>query len=415
MSKSVIIIGGGIIGIMSAYYLRKAGHQVTIVDKTAMRSGCSYMNAGLITPSHFIPFAAPGMIKKGLKYLLSPSGPFYLSPRVNCNFVRWLRIYNSKCVKSHVDYAISHLKNISMLSKQLFEELAAKFDFGYDQKGLLMMYITKDVEISEKSVAKMAKKVGIECHEVSIDEIRSMQGGVEVIAKGGVYFPGDAHILPDKLMKVLKKFLEKNGVQFLVDNSVQDFDVRGGKIENLKGLEQKKDFDEVILCTGSWSTQLLQKVGIKVPVEPGKGYSFENEPAKIHFKIPSVLIESRVALTPMGSSLRIGGAMEIAGINEQIRNKRVHGMRNSLEHYYPELEVQFPVQSDIKSGLRPCSPDGLPYIGRSKKIKNLIIATGHTMQGISQGPASGKLVSEIVSEKETSIDVEAFDPERYDQ
>jgi D-amino-acid dehydrogenase len=149
-------------------------------------------------------------------------------------------------------------------------------------------------------------------------------------------------------------------------------------------------------------------------MQAGKGYSFTLADIEKNIQIPSIFLEARVAVTPMGNSLRFGGTMEITGIDHGISMNRVKGIVDSIPKYYPDMNVAVPDVKDVWHGLRPCSPDGLPYIGRSSQIKNLTIAAGHSMMGLSQGPGTGKLVSEILNQEKVSIGLTAFSPERFD-
>ena len=148
-------------------------------------------------------------------------------------------------------------------------------------------------------------------------------------------------------------------------------------------------------------------------MQSGKGYSFTLDSVQKNLRIPSLLLEGRVAVTPMGSSLRFGGTMEINGTDRSINMNRVKGIVETIPQYYPEMAIQVPDQKNVWNGLRPCSPDGLPYIGRSSQYKNLLIATGHSMMGLSLGPATGKLVAELVNESSLSMDISKFNPERF--
>jgi D-amino-acid dehydrogenase len=168
-----------------------------------------------------------------------------------------------------------------------------------------------------------------------------------------------------------------------------------------------------VLAAGSWSGIMASKLGITLPMQAGKGYSFTVEDVKKNVRIPTIFLEERVAVTPMGNSLRFGGTMEITGIDHSINMNRVKGIVNSIPNYYPDMKVTMPKKDVVWHGLRPCSPDGLPYIGRSTKISNLIMATGHSMMGLSLGPGTGKLVSELVDRISTSIKMSAFSPERF--
>jgi D-amino-acid dehydrogenase len=240
-----------------------------------------------------------------------------------------------------------------------------------------------------------------------------LEPDVKVNARGGVYFPGDAHITPQDFVSQLIQFLKTEGVIFHTNTEVTDFAVAGGNLQSIITSKGRFSFDQVILATGSWSGVMAKELDLNLPMQAGKGYSFTIPKVEKNTRIPSIFLEARVAVTPMGNSLRFGGTMEITGVDHSINMKRVKGIVDSIPNYYPEMKVEMPAVEKVWHGLRPCSPDGLPYIGRSKKYKNLILATGHSMLGISLGPGTGKLVSEIVNEEKLSIDLSMFNPERF--
>ncbi|MFM7193449.1 MAG: NAD(P)/FAD-dependent oxidoreductase, partial [Bacteroidota bacterium] len=163
-----------------------------------------------------------------------------------------------------------------------------------------------------------------------------------------------------------------------------------------------------------WSGQVGKQLKLSMPMQAGKGYSFTLPDVEKNVRIPSIFLEARVAVTPMGRTLRFGGTMEIVGVDHSINMERVRGIVESIPQYYPEMNVSMPQPNEIWHGLRPCTPDGLPYIGRSSRYSNLVIATGHAMMGLSLAPATGLLVKEIVGEEQTSMQLEAFGPERFE-
>ena len=409
------IIGGGIIGLSSAYYLAKAGHQVTIIEQSEMKDGCSFGNAGMIVPSHLIPLAAPGMISKGIRWMFNPSSPFYVKPRLSGDLIKWGYHFYKSATKEHVERSAPALKEISLFSKSMFKQLSTElpFDFGYHERGLLMLYKTKETEHEEMVTAAHANSHGIEAHVISAEEVQKLEPDVRVKVRGGVYFPGDAHITPQLLLNQLIHQLKDNGVIIKAQTAVTDFIIESGKIKLVKTSTEEFLFDEIVLATGSWSALVAAKLNLSLPMQAGKGYSFTLQNVEKNVRIPSIFLEARVAITPMGNTLRFGGTMEITGIDHRISMNRVKGIVDSIPNYYPEMKVDMPKQEEVWHGLRPCSPDGLPYIGRSKKIKNLVIATGHSMMGISLGPGTGKLVSEIIEETKNSISMNAFNPERF--
>ena len=413
--KNIAIIGGGIIGLSTAYYLNKAGHRVTIFDKGNLQDNCSIGNAGMIVPSHIIPLAAPGMISKGIRWMFNSKSPFYVRPRLNGDLIKWgLKFYAHANLK-HVERSIPALKEISTLSKNLYRQLADEkiFDFGYQERGLLMLYKTNETEKEEVEAAHLANKCGIEAQVLSLAEIQRLEPEVRVMAKGGIYFPGDAHLIPQQLISELIQYLQKEGVAIFTNTDVADFMVKGEKVLSAQVKQEHHSFDEFVIATGAWSGIFCSKLKIDLPMQSGKGYSFTLDNVAKNVRIPSLLLEGRVAVTPMGSSLRFGGTMEINGTDRSVNMNRVKGIVETIPNYYPEMSVEVPDPKMIWNGLRPCSPDGLPYIGRSSKYKNLIIATGHSMMGLSLGPATGKLVSELVNETQTSMDISKFNPERF--
>jgi D-amino-acid dehydrogenase len=415
MMKKVAVIGGGIIGLSTAFYLDKAGHEVTIFDESNLSDNCSVGNAGMIVPSHLIPLAAPGMISKGIRWMFNSKSPFYVKPRMNGDLIRWGLKFYSNSNKRHVEKSIPVLKEISLLSKSLFQKLNAEriFDFGYHERGLLMLYQTKETESEEVEAAHIANKNGVEAQVLSLNEIQKLEPEVKISARGGVYFPGDAHLTPQLLIKNLIKYLEAKGVVINTRTKISNFTLENGSIKRVEVRGGQRSFDEYILATGAWSGIFSSRLKIDLPMQGGKGYSFNVTNTKNKIKIPTLLLEGRVAVTPMGESIRFGGTMEINGTDRSVNMNRVKGIVETIPGYYPELQVGMPLQQDVWSGLRPCSPDGLPYIGRSKSYDNLIIATGHSMMGLTLGPATGLLVSEIVADHKTSMDISPFDANRF--
>jgi D-amino-acid dehydrogenase len=369
----------------------------------------------MIVPSHIIPLAAPGMISKGIRWMFNSKSPFYVRPRLSGDLIRWGLKFYAHANHQHVERSIPALKEISTLSKNLYKEIAKEpdFNFGYEERGLLMLYQTRETEKEEAEAATLANRSGVEAHVLSSEEIQRLEPEVKVKSRGGIYFPGDAHLIPHTLVSNLIQHLQKQGVAIFSETSVEDFSVSRDNIISLQVQKERPEFDEFIIATGAWSGPFCSKLNIDLPMQSGKGYSFTLQDVKNNVRIPSLLLEGRVAATPMGSSLRFGGTMEIGDTNRIINMNRVKGIVETIPKYYPEMSVNVPDVKTVWSGLRPCSPDGLPYIGRSHKFKNLIIATGHSMMGLSLGPATGKLVTELVNETHTSMDLSKFNPERF--
>jgi D-amino-acid dehydrogenase len=410
-----IIIGGGIIGLASAYYLLKSGWKVTIVDKGELSDNCSHGNAGMIVPSHFIPLAAPGMMSKGIKWMFNSKSPFYVKPSLDLSLLSWGIKFMKSATAAQVDRAAPFLRDYHLLSKQLYEDLALEegFDFGLEKKGILMLYKTKKAGEEEIHVAREAQKLGLDVEILSREEAQAREPGIRLDVAGAVHYHCDAHLYPAALMAQLLKYVKDAGAEVLTHTEVAGYEIRHGEIKTVHTRNAPVDGDLIIMTGGSWLPQLSRLAGLSIPVMPGKGYSFMEENHTRPMVHPALLIEARVAVTPMNGQVRFGGTMELAAVNDHIHMKRVEGIVNAIPQYYPELNTSMPKKERIWYGFRPCSPDGLPYLGYSKKIKNLIIAGGHGMMGISLGPATGKVVAELANRTTTSVDIRLYDPERY--
>ncbi len=413
MSKKVIIIGGGIIGLCSAYYLRKEGHQVSIIDQSNMDAGASYVNAGYLSPSHIVPLSAPGVMKKGLKWMFNPSSPFYMKPRLEPDFLKWAIAFNNSCNASHVKKSIPIIKHITLMSQELYEDIkkAENFKFHYEKKGLLMLCQTERMLKEEIEAARIAKEEGLDAKEMSVADLKLLEPHVQHDVMGATYYLCDSHSTPNEFMAEMKSYLKQVGVQFFSNETVVDVEVSYQVIKSVMTTNEVHSADEFILSAGSWSNLLSKRLGINLLLEAGKGYRV-NSLTPTGITVPSILAERKVAVTPMNGFTRFAGTMEIAGINHNINKVRVDAIANAVKQYYPQIELTEAEKNTAACGLRPVSPDGMPYIGKSKNCKNLTIATGHAMMGWSMGTGTGRLVSEIVSEKQPSMDLKMFNPDR---
>ncbi len=410
MGKKVVIIGGGIIGLYSAYYLAKEGAQVTVIDKSDMTNGCSYGNAGMIVPSHIIPLAQPGVIQQGMKWMFNAKSPFYIKPALSLDLLAWLIQFYKNSNQEHVDKSMIPLRNLSFFSKELYQELARSTNkFEYQEKGLLMLYRTEKVGEEEIKTGKIAEKLGVEVGFLDQQEVKELEKDINVDALGAVHYKSDAHLSPNKLIAFLKEELDEIGVEIISNCSVMDFKVRESKIEEVVTNKGNFKADDFVIAAGSWSMEIAKKLGVKLHILSGKGYSFTLQNLLIKPTIPAILCEGKVAVTPFSDAVRFGGTMEITNCNDtKINMKRLQGIVENVNQFYPELKIDLPEKEKVWHGFRPCTPTGLPIIEKSRKIQNLTLATGHAMMGVSLAPASGKLVSELIMDKKTSIDISEF-------
>jgi D-amino-acid dehydrogenase len=410
MSKKVVVIGGGIIGLCAAYYLAKDGNEVTVIDASEMIDGASYGNAGMIVPSHIIPLAQPGVIQKGIKWMFNPKSPFYIKPSANLELINWLFKFYRNSNQTHVNNSMLHLKNLSFLSKELYQEFSKiNNDFLYQEKGLLMLFQSEKFGEEEIETGEIAKRFGVDVDFLNKAEIKNLEKETSINALGAVHYKTDAHLSPNLFLKFLKGELSKMNVKTLANTQILDFKIAKNTIQQVNTTKGLLQFDDIVVAAGSWSPQLLKKLGIKLSLLPGKGYSFNVSNQQNSPSIPAILCEGKVAVTPLGSSVRFGGTLEITNTNDtKINMKRLNGIVEHIHNFYPSFKLETPKKEEVWSGFRPCTPSGLPIIEKSEKYSNLFISTGHAMMGLSLAPATGKLVSELISDKKTSIDIAAF-------
>ena len=401
-------------GLSTAYFLRKEGHQVTVIDKSNIRSGASFVNAGYLTPSHIIPLASPGKIAQGIKWMFDASSPFYIKPRWDTDFFKWAWYFHRSSTQAKVEKAIPVIKDINILSRGLYEGIKDSGDLGdfhLERKGLLMLYKTDKAFSHEMEVADRASGLGLEVSVLDGAQLASIEPDITIDAKGAIHYECDRHMSPTQLMPKMVDYLKRSGVKIKIDETVEDVILSQGKIVEVKTTKETYSADEIVMAAGSWSGILSKKMGIRLPLQAGKGYRI-NVSRPTGITMPAILMEASMAVTPMQDFTRFAGTMEFSGINNVIRKEKVKAIAEGAKNFYPELEIGQEEIADARCGLRPVSPDGIPYIGRTGNVRNLIFATGHAMMGWSLGPATGKLVTELVGGTETSMDISPFSPDR---
>ena len=416
-SKSVLICGGGVVGLCCAYYLAREGYRVTVVERGPEGSdSCVHGSAGYISPSHVIPLAAPGMVWKGMKWMMNPRSPFYIKPRIDGELMLWGWLFARACTQRHTDRAAPVLRDLCLGSRELFVEFAALTGNAFELKteGLLNLCKTQEgLDHEAHGLARIANELGVEARVLNPKETAALESKVKMDVVGSVYFPIDAHLTPRKFVPMLAELLGKIGVEFKWKTMVLGWRANAERIAALLTTSGEFAADEYVLTGGSWSPAMVAGLGLRLPMQPGKGYSLTIEKPRLNFTKSLILAERRVAVTPMGAKLRFGGTMEISGHSDNVRPERVQQIIAGAKNYFPELtDTDF---EGVKPwfGYRPVSPDGLPYIGRFGRYKNLTTASGHAMLGLTMAPISGLLVADILTGRKPRVDLSMLNPDRY--
>ncbi|HAM73772.1 MAG TPA: FAD-dependent oxidoreductase [Verrucomicrobiales bacterium] len=415
-SKHVLIVGGGVIGLCTAHYALERGHRVTLLERgPATHDSCSLGNAGMVVPSHFVPLAAPGAVALGLKWMWNPASPFYIKPRLDWDLLAWGWKFFRSANAAHVARSAPLIRDLSLASRALFADLAARHGdgFGFTPRGLLMFCKTPHALEEEARAAEQARSLGIPAEVLSAEAVAKLDPGVRYDIAGAVYFPKDCHLDPGRFIGAMTRSLVERGADLRFDSEVTDWSTSGDRVTGVETASGRVTADEYVVAGGSWSPGVARGLAARLPMQAGKGYSLTLKTPRQLPALCSIFTEARVAITPIGGALRFGGTMEIAGMDESINPVRVRGIIQAVPRYFPEFRPEDFEGVPVWRGLRPCSPDGLPYVGRLPRWRNASVATGHAMMGLSLGPITGRLMSEILSGDPPSMDLRLLDPSRF--
>lgn len=411
---SVLVVGGGVIGVCSAYFLAQEGFDVALVEQGDVAAGSSYGNAGLITPSDSLPLPAPGTLTKGLAWLLDPASPLYIPPRWDWELIRWLWRFraaaNGRTFQAHVPV----LQALSRRSLELAEAIIARehIDCHYRRRGLLILYRTSKGFEEGQHLAQLVKGFGLASEVWSRDAVAAKVPLVTDAVVGGMYFSTDAHLDPAAFVRGLAARLPAMGVHLHTHTEVIDFRVERGRVTTVVTTRGDWHPDQVVLAAGAWTPLLARHLGLRLPIQPAKGYSITVQRPEGFPELPLILDEAKVAVTPMGDRLRFAGTLELGGHSLTITRRRVEAIRQAVPRYL-QLDPAAQPLVELWRGLRPCTPDGLPIIGRPQGLANLVIAAGHCMLGMTQAAATGKLVADLISGRKPEIDIQPFRVERF--
>ena len=416
-SKSVIICGGGIVGLCSAYYLAREGYNVTLVERNgADRDHCALGSAGYISPSHVIPLASPGMVLQGLKWMTNSRSPFYIKPRLDSDLMRWSWLFWRACNRTQLQRAAPILRDLCLASRELYVELddITGHTFELKKEGLLNLCRTQEgLDHEAHGLARIANDLGVEARVLNARQTAELEPGAKMDIAGSVYFPIDAHLTPWRFASAMTPLLQEMGVRFQWNTTVFGWRTEGRRIAAVQTTSGDLLADEFVLAGGSWAPAMLAGLGLRLPMQAGKGYSLTLPKPRFHLKKSLILTERRVAVTPMGDTLRFGGTMEISGHSNFVRPERVEQIIAAARLYFPEFaDVDF---KGIKPwfGYRPVSPDGMPYLGRFNHFGNLTAACGHAMLGLTMAPISGLLVADVLAGRKPRVDLTLLNPNRY--
>ena len=414
----IVILGAGVIGVTTAHYLARQGHEVTVIDRQGGPAlETSFANAGEISPGYSSPWAAPGIPAKAVKWLFMRHAPLILQPQVDPATVRWLLALLRNCTSAR--YALNKARMVRLadysqvVQTALNEELGLEYD--HRTQGTLQLFRTQKQLDGIYKDTEVLREGGVPFEVLDQDGCIAAEPGLKAtrdLFVGGLRLPKDETGDCYKFTVALAAVAAANGVAFQYGTAIQGLIAEGGRVTGVKTDKGVVTADAYVLALGSYSPQMVKPLGMTLPVYPVKGYSITapivNEPAA---PVSTIMDESyKVAITRLGDRIRVGGMAEISGYNNVLPAQR----RNTLEHSVGSL---FPGAGDLKaasfwSGLRPMTPDGTPVIGKSP-IDNLFLNTGHGTLGWTMACGSARVLADLIDGRTPEIETADLGIARY--
>lgn len=403
-----VVIGGGIVGASAAYELSLRGWGVTLVDRAGVGSGCSHGNCGYVCPSHVFPLAKPGAIRATLPLIFRRNSPFAVRPRLDLGLLAWFLRFARCCTPEGVERTSVALDALLKSGKRRYEAVlkAEGFDAEYAPRGCLFIHEHEEhFEAFASDNRIIQERFGVGARRVDGRELVAMEPALRDGLAGAWYFECDAHLRPDAYLRGLREVLIRRGVEIREGCEVTDLSPAtpaGRRAQRAGTGAGDIEGDAFVVATGAWTPRLSRVIGAHLPIVPGKGYSvtFKDPPVRVG---RSMVFEAhRVAVTPFESGLRIGSTMEFAGYDESIRASRLDLLTDSASLYFRERVPR--TSEGAWFGWRPMVPDGRPYVDRAPRWDNVWVAAGHSMIGMSTGPATGQLVAEMVAGESPHLD-----------
>lgn len=409
----VLIIGGGVIGLACAWYLLREGRSVIVLERARPGDGASHGNCGTITPSHAPPLPEPGVITKGLKWMLRPDAPLYIRPRFDPGLWRWLLKFAAH--SNARDHARATRIRAALLnaSHAALETLVedAEIDCGYAQSGLLYVFRDEAEFAARARLPEQLQSIGISAETWDGGRTEREEPALRPGVAGGIWFPGDASLQPDRFVAGLAAAVRAAGGEIVEHAPVDGFEQQGGRVVGLRSGARCWRTPEIVLAAGAWSPRLARLLGFALPIQPGKGYSMTfPRPARAPSRA-LVLKEPSVCVTTWGDGFRLGSTMEFSGYDARLNPVRLAALRRAAAEYLHDPGEGEP--RETWQGWRPMTWDDLPVIGRAPRVDNVIVASGHGMLGVSMAAVTGLLVRDLVLGKSPMLDPAPLSPARF--
>ncbi|WP_454260057.1 NAD(P)/FAD-dependent oxidoreductase [Pseudoxanthomonas mexicana] len=408
----VLIIGGGAIGLATALALLDAGRGVRILEAGAVGGGASHGNCGTITPSHAPPLAAPGVVAQALRWMFTPDAPLYLKPRVDPALWHWLLRFAARC--NPRDWRQSTQARAALLNdaRARLADWVSRYGLQceFEEEGL--DYVFRDPRKFQQYVDEsvVLKTFGIATQVFGGTDYEREEPAMLPGVAGAIRFPGDARLRPDRYVAELARVVRERGGVIEEQCRVDRLEPTSDDVRLATSQGERKGGDAVI-ALGAWTPAFARRLGIRAPIQPGKGYSITySRPARVP-RHPMVLKDRSVCVTVWGSGFRLGSTMEFSGHDDTLNATRLAALERGAREFLRE-----PVGAEVHErwcGWRPMTWDDLPLLGRAPGQRKVWIAAGHGMLGISMSTATGQLMADLMTGRPPAFDPSPYRPERF--
>ena len=421
--QPVVVIGGGIIGLCTAFALNQRGCPVVVIDAGPLERAASHVNAGWIVPTLAEPVPAPGLIATSLRWMLRSDSPLYIQPRLDPSFLRWTLRFWRHCNARDYLAGTEAAAAFGARTLALYDAIrAAGVRYEEHRDGLLFAYRTTAALEHDYAALEPIRRFGFDISALMDgDELRALEPSLSETVSGGYWLPQERSVRPDSLVRGLVDYLEERGVQVWRNTPATGIETRGRMATAVFTGGERIPAQAIVVAAGAWTPRLLNPLRVHVPIEAGKGYSIDLMPAPAlphPVSRPLYLHETRVAITPLDGMIRLAGTMEFSGLNHDVRQERVTAIARSAGWAIRGWPDKTPTSGPgvrIWNGPRPMTPDGLPVIGWLPGYRNLIVASGHAMLGVTLAPATGAAVAELITTGRAPDVIAPFDPARFAQ
>jgi D-amino-acid dehydrogenase len=409
----VLILGAGVIGLACAHYLLQAGRSVHVLEMGAPGGATSFGNCGTITPSHAPPLAAPGMVGRGLKAMLDPAAPFYIRPRLDGQLATWLWRFARRCNADDWQRSARAKGALLDCSRVLIESLVREqgLDCGFVASGLTYVYRDGDALERARRDLPALRELGIDVVERGGSELESAEPCLLPGVAGGLQFPDDAHLRPERYTAELARRVREQGGTIETGVEVDGVETGDGRVTAIGTSRGARRGREVIVALGPWSSGWLRLLGLRMPVQPGKGYSITTARPAIAPRSPLVLKERSVCVTTWEDGFRLGSTMEFSGYDASLNRRRLEAIERAAGVYL--REPLGPGPRTEWYGWRPMTWDDLPLLGRAPRLANLWLATAHGMMGMSMSAVTGHLMADLITGRAPILDPSPYSPGRF--